>query len=146
MGIFRKENGVPVPKAGFTGTIDNILNKFSNNAVSNKAVTEEIDRINADLADLAEEVSKMGLPKLNYTTPLHNFNSSLTYTAVKDCYLVGMIGTTSTTERTVTVNGTIISSSRSALSGFVMLRLSAGDIVTCNESQKSLNVLEEASA
>lgn len=59
MGIFRKENGVPVPKAGFTGTIDNILNKFSNNAVSNKVVTEEFDRINADLIDLKEGVRGM---------------------------------------------------------------------------------------
>lgn len=32
------------------------------------------------------------MPRLNYATPLHTFDSShLSYTATKDCYLIGTI-------------------------------------------------------
>ena len=39
MSISRKENGSLIKKAGL-GIIDNILNKFSNNAITNSAVSE----------------------------------------------------------------------------------------------------------
>ena len=39
MSVSRKENGALVKKAGL-GIIDNILNKFSNHAISNSAVSE----------------------------------------------------------------------------------------------------------
>ena len=48
MSVSRKENGVLKKKAGI-GIIDNILNRFSHNAISNSAVTEAITEINNDL-------------------------------------------------------------------------------------------------
>lgn len=140
MSISRKEDGSLVRKAGL-GIVDNILNRFSNNAVSNKAVTEAITEINNDLTELKR---RGFMPTLNYSTPLHDFNSVLTYTAVKDCYLVGSFGTTvSSGDRTISINNTTIATSISSLSGFIMLKLKAGDVVTTNGPQGGLKVFEE---
>lgn len=51
MSISRKEDGSLVRKAGL-GIVDNILNRFSHNAISNSAVTEAITEINHYLAEL----------------------------------------------------------------------------------------------
>lgn len=58
MSVFRKENGDLAKKAGI-GIIDNILNKFSNRAISNGAVTNQLSA-NDNLFKAAYQNGKYG--------------------------------------------------------------------------------------
>lgn len=83
---------------------------------------------------------------LDYSNPLHTFSSgNLTYTATKDCYLVG--GTPNTGNTTITVNGCTIAGHASTTGwGFIgPLKLKSGDTVTTTVAQAELHVLQERS-
>jgi len=46
------------------------------------------------------------MPTLNYATPLHTFSTgNLSYTATKDCYL---LGTTNASDTTISIDGTVV--------------------------------------
>ena len=85
--------------------------------------------------------------KLNYSTPLHTFSSgNLSYTAVKDCWLVGAFAN-DTSYATLSINGVVYSSNSSAGTGRptnqIFLPLSRGDVVTLSATSLSnLHVLE----
>lgn len=96
------------------------------------------------LKTLVDNIGGNSMPNLNYTTPLHTFDSVLTYTATKECYLVGSFGTSGTQERRISINNTTIAVSEQSISGFITLKLNAGDVVACNGSQAALKVFEEA--
>lgn len=57
MGIYQKENNDLILNGGL-GIIDKILNKFSNHAVSNKVMSEELERINLYFVDKIEDISQ----------------------------------------------------------------------------------------
>lgn len=53
-------------------------------------VSTELNEINQHLTELESEVPKMANPSLDFANPLHTFdNSHLTFTAIKECYLLG---------------------------------------------------------
>lgn len=70
----------------------------------------------------------MGMPTLNYTTPLFEFTqSNNSYTATKECYLMGGLQG----GETVFINGTRIVNSYSANHLFIApIKLSTGDVVS----------------
>ena len=82
------------------------------------------------------EIGGGGMPDLNYTTPLHTFDSThLSYTATKECYLVGTpipIGVTNSAILSINnkniamVNNT----NNNIYNVFVNVKLSAGDVVS----------------
>lgn len=49
-----------------------------------------LSQLNTNLTELREEIPKMASPNLDFANPLHTFdNSHLTFTATKECYLLG---------------------------------------------------------
>ena len=82
------------------------------------------------------EIGGGGMPTLNYTTPLHTFDSThLTYTATKDCYLVGTPMTIGVSDTAIlSINNKIIAIANNVAgnlySVFVNVKLSAGDVVS----------------
>lgn len=80
--------------------------------------------------------------KLNWSTPLHQFTTgNLTYTATKDCWLVGNHGQTAV--GTLSINGNIITQANSGMAYFIPpLPLRKGDVVTVQSVESQLYVLE----
>lgn len=82
------------------------------------------------------EIGGGSMPTLDYTTPLYTFGSgALSYTATKECYLVGALF--GGQEFTVSINGVIYAAFMRGVQDQVAvaippLKLSVGDIVTCN--------------
>lgn len=118
----------------------------------------------AAINEVLNMIGGAGMPTLNYRTPLHTFSGAETYTATKDCYLVGTINSTSQTNQAfsaevsigtaqsntpITIYSASISTgvSKSNTGTYIApLKLSAGDIVTLsniNNAVISLHVLEE---
>lgn len=88
-----------------------------------------------------------GMPTLNYSNPLHSFTSNnLTYTATKECYLVGAAYGAGTGSVTINSNAVATWRNDSALSSMssVCLKLSQGDVVTVTSEVTSLHVFDEA--
>jgi hypothetical protein len=144
MAIYRKETNPSTgtsalkQKAGL-GIVDNILNKFSNHAVSNKVVAEEFER-------LREEIQNMSaLPLLDYSNPLHTWTTSGSYTATQECYLVGTFATVSSSASEFTINGTKIGyKTNSGNAGYIApLKLTTGDVVNVNDMSPHLHVLKK---
>ena len=84
------------------------------------------------------------MPTLDFAHPLHTFNSVLTYTATKTCYLLGTIhGVDANT--IVNINNTPVFSSRTGtVSDIVPLtRISTGDVITVSTAAPRLHVFEE---
>lgn len=87
--------------------------------------------------ELLEKMGRFGMPTLNYTTPLHTFASgNLSYTANKDCYLVGEIDNGGS-NASYTININNITYARLFGNGnggtgpiFINLKLTSGDTVT----------------
>ena len=87
------------------------------------------------------EIGGGGMPTLNYTTPLWSpASSSLSYTATKDCYLVGQM---SGTNATIKINNVTYYSNNTDYRNYVFLKLSSGDVVTCSFAMSSIHVCEE---
>jgi len=92
---------------------------------------------------------KMGLPSLNFTTPLHTFSSgNLTYTATKDCYVFGVINASAACN--LKINGLVVASvvlagsDGRALSAEnpMCIKISSGDVVVASRAS-NLYILEE---
>ena len=77
--------------------------------------------------------------ELDYANPLHEFTSgNLSYTATKDCWLVGTrIGPSS-----MSINGKAYINGYSGESAYVFYKLSAGDVVTSTGVQSNVFVLD----
>lgn len=122
--------------------LDNIMGNTSISGIGDGTATGAISAINADLTELREEIPSMANPSLNYTTPLHTFNSgNLSYTATKECYLFGSVAQAIN----VKINNTLITSTPN-VGGTVLLipqtKLLAGDIVTLSDTAGALNVFD----
>lgn len=107
--------------------------------------SKKLYQINADGSQGGE--IKMGVPSLNYSTPLHTFSSgNLSYTASKDCYLFGSI-----TKGNVLINNNVrvqfslTQPNVAEITGTIPIepiKLSAGDSVTCSTAMTYLYVLD----
>ena len=106
-----------------------------------------ITQLNSDLTELRRD----GLmPNLDYANPLYAFDSNnhLSYTAVKECYLMGSLqNPMEGYNRTVSINNTIVfitkNENGSIGSTFVpLMKLNVGDTVTVMELTESLKVYQ----
>lgn len=106
--------------------------------------TDKTDIVNAinELYNMIGQIGGDGMPTLNYTTPLHSFSTSATYTATKECYLVGTISNLSTVGTTITINSTPFSVPVGQTSCFINLKLTAGDVVNITGSTTNIHVLD----
>lgn len=112
--------------------------------------TDKTDVVNAinELYDMIGQIGGGGMPDLNYTTPLHTFDTSsgdghgLTYTASNTCYLVGSFQLGSSQPITLNGNDIVISSDSGVVAnGFINgLKLNAGDVVVCGRQELGLHV------
>jgi hypothetical protein len=101
-----------------------------------------ITQLNADLTDIREEIQNMSaLPSLDFANPLYTFDSThLSYTATKDCYLYGNIGTSggAVQNGTVTIDGTLVFKATWNASDCIALlpitKIKSGSTVTLNTS------------
>jgi hypothetical protein len=79
------------------------------------------------------------MPTLDFTNPLHTFNSVLTYTATGECYLVGGLSSSGA----ITINGSIGTSTTSSQGEYIPpLKLSAGDTVKVTVTCPRLSVVK----
>ena len=130
--------------------ITNLQNKMGNTSIvgiGDGTATGAISAINADLIELER---RGAMPTLNYTTPLHSFtNGNLSYTATKECYLVG--DSKCGDPGYVKINNTqiAVSYAHHGTSGYtydnsisIMLKLTAGDVVATSGDAPSLHVFD----
>lgn len=133
---------------GIDTDVTNLKNLTGNTSIvgiGDGTTTGAISSLNADLNDIKEGGM---LPKLNYGTPLHTFNTVLTFTATKTCVLCGTpLSEASPSVNPVTIDGTEMYTG-SAVTGswyrgaIPFTRLEAGDTVTVQYSAPRLHVLE----
>lgn len=100
------------------------------------------------LYQMIEGIGGGGMPDLNYTTPLHTFDTltgnghGLSFTASETCYLIGSFQLT--TNQPITLNGNpiVISSDTNLVAnGFINgLKLNVGDILVCGRQELGLHV------
>lgn len=100
------------------------------------------------------EIGGGGMPTLDYTNYLHVFLSSapsdlpsgatygLTFTATKDCYIVGLIGSTASVAFTLKINSRTIVDTTNNRSCMVNLKLTSGDVVTITNATDTLHVFD----
>lgn len=106
-----------------------------------------IIQISNDLSELREEMAKMGLPQLNFANPLHTFSTNnLTYTATKECYLMGTMGGLS---GTISIDNTIIAScSQSSnpqgisVPWISPLKIKAGSVVNTSQAFNNMHIYD----
>lgn len=99
--------------------------------------------------NLAEFIRRGTMPNLDFTNPLHGFGTVFTYTASKECYLLGSISASnngSWVGNEVTINGTplaYINSGNDTKGMFINgVKLSSGDTVVVSNSQTRLHVFD----
>ena len=98
------------------------------------------------------EIGGGGMPILDYANPLHTFDSTLRYTATKECYLCGTIYATGGS-LTIKINNTNVAqvagtnTSQFNIRNDVYvapLKLNTGDIVVLSSASTYMHIYEEA--
>lgn len=142
--------------------VDSTLDATSMNAVANKPVAEAITQLNNDLTANSQkfaasyqngkygftingtfyEIGGGSMPALDYSNPLKTFGSSTSYTATKECYLIGQL---TVNNNKLSINSKIIMKADAASGQFVEpfingIRLSRGDTVTILSTETYLYV------
>lgn len=91
-------------------------------------------------------------PTLDFTTPLHTFSTgNLTFTATKDCYLAGTLGSVNNTVNLLSINGTNVANGYyNDTNGVsyvqdIFYKLSSGDVVTITQISNTLHVFDVVS-
>ncbi len=100
-------------------------------SIGDGTLTGAVSAINADLTDLSEEVTKMGTPELNYSTPLQTLSTG-NNTVTSDGYLTGSVrcGSGVSTVVFLTINGTNILNNYASSSYYVPpIKVRAGDVI-----------------
>ena len=125
------------------GTITALLPQLSGSFQS------QINELNNDLTELER---RGAMPNLNYSTPLHTFSGgNLTFTATKDCYLMGHIFNNNANLAPLKINDTVIVNKSHGTHGefgalndlFIPLtKLTSGDIVTVGQESLGLHVFD----
>lgn len=97
-----------------------------------------------------------GMPQLDFANPLHTFSSgNLSYTADRDCYLVGSItnkaGSYSDNKATITIDNTVVYGTRGAGTNLATVnveisipitKIANGSAVVVNYQQPQLHIFE----
>ena len=117
--------------------ITNLQNQVGNTSIvgiGDGTCTGAIDSLNTNLIEL-RRVGAM--PRLDYANPLHTFSSiSLTYTATKDCYLLGNFGVgiaqSLSINNHVVFENTAVTANQVATKVIPLLKIGNGDVVTLN--------------
>lgn len=90
------------------------------------------------------------IPILNYSAPLHTFSSgNLSYTATKNCYLLGSFpGTNNKCD--ITIDGTLVLSNENLMNGNIRqpkvaanIKIKSGSTITVSVAAPNLHVYEE---
>lgn len=75
-----------------------------------------------------------GMPILNYANPLHTFSANDSWTASKDCWIVGNVTAAGASSNTVSVDGTVVASgfngTNSSNQPWVAFPVGTGQVVT----------------
>lgn len=138
-------------------TVDLLLPKLSNINGINADLSVFSFRNNNGVAEYSMDdgttwtkIGGGGMPSLNFSNPLHTFNSgNLSYTATKECYLAGsMHYGGSVGAHKISINGTIyaVSVTIGSEDGDVYippLKLNSGDVVVASAPFVELHVYEE---
>ena len=142
--------------SGFTPTAADIGYDGTTAGLTADDVQEAID----ELKGLIDQIGGGGMPILDYANPLYTFDDThLTYTAVRECYLCGVLARSYSSgggvETRLSINNTIIA--ESAQNGDVSsldrvyispLKLNTGDVVLLSgpaDSSGTLHVFSVAS-
>lgn len=105
------------------------------------SIANKLYEVNAD-GTKGSEIKMGGLPTLNYTTPLWTPSAGVTsYTATKECYIVGSLQGTNAWMK---INAVTYFTNASDIRQFVLIKLSAGDTVSLSWAMPDLHVCEEA--
>lgn len=127
-------------------TADSASNLIQKKALVNTyydSSAKKLYQVNSDGSQGGE--INMGMPSLNYSTPLHTFSGNLTFTATKECYLFGSIAKGHVMINNVRVNFSLSQPSIAEVNGTIPIepiKLSAGDTVTCSVAMSYLYVLD----
>ena len=143
---------------GIKTTADNASELIQKKALVNTyydSSTKKLYHVNSD-GTLGGEIV-MGIPTIDYSNPLHTFNNVLTYTATKECYLMGTLAIATASSgllaTDLSINNTIVFSanavtygSASGVSGGTvpLIKLSSGDTVTITRQSPALHVFDIA--
>lgn len=126
---------------GIKSTADSASTLIQRKALVNTyydSSAKKLYQVNSDGSQGGE--IKMGMPTLDYSNPLHTFLSgNLSYTATKDCYLVG----STSASATLTINNETYCGNWVNIHLFLNLKLSAGDTISVSTASVNLHVLEE---
>lgn len=140
------------------GTLDIVSQGVQTNSTHIGDLTALLTTAKGNLVGAINELVGMigggGMPTLNFSNPLHAFSADGNYTAVKDCYLGGVVH--GRTEATITIDGTVVyrykGITSSSFSGdFTTIipwtKIPKGSTVTVtdfNYSTSSINIYGEA--
>jgi len=135
--------------------ITNLQNQVGNTSIvgiGDGTCTGAINALNAELTDIER---RCGMPNLDYANPLHTFSTgNLTYTAVKECYLFGTVGSNTNAACTVSINQTDIMTTKKTfvdpntsitaqeMTVIPLLKLSVGDTVVASADSPRLYVFD----
>ncbi len=137
------------------GTLDIVSQGVQTNGTHIGDLTTLLTTAKGNLVSAINELVGMigggGMPVLDYANPLHTFSSSsLTYTATKECYVVGTLGVNSGTSSAVLkINNTDVFNAHSTAnlgmySTSVFVKLKTGDVCALSQFGSSvLHVYEE---
>ena len=121
------------------GTITLLLPQLSGSFQS------QITELNNALAELERRGT---MPSLNFANPLHTFSTgNLSYTAVKTCYLLGLLPVQSGVNK-LSINGTEIATTVGNVNSetyIPLIKLNAGDTVTLTVASTYLHVFDVVS-
>ena len=112
--------------------------------------TGKLYEVNAN-GTQGSEIKIGSIPILKYSAPLHTFSSgNLTYTATKDCYLLGTFPTANS-QATVTIDGTVVVSNGYNQYGNIrvpmttpIIKIKSGSTVVVSQASDHLHIYEEA--
>lgn len=131
---------------GIKTTADNSAQLIQKKALVNTyydSSTKKLYQVNAD-GTQGGEIS-MGVPTLNYSTPLHTFSTgNLTFTATKECYLFGYMLVQSGINQ-LSINNTVIAITNGNVNSHAMIpltKLNSGDVVTVTTQTTTLHVFD----
>lgn len=90
------------------------------------------------------------IPILKYSAPLHTFSSgNLSYTATKDCYLLGSFPNANN-KCDITIDGTLVISNEHLMVGSVrqpkispIIKIKSGSTITVSVAAPNLHIYEE---
>ena len=125
--------------------------RYDDGTQAGSDVETQINNINSDLINLAEEVQNMGMPILDYANPLHTLTTS-NWTATKDCYIVGSLYNRNTepgvlyindTQVMTTQNTSGINSNAYGQMSIPILKIKTGDTVRVSHQSSIVRAYEE---